>query len=97
MTNAQTEQREAVFALSCGVCEVCGKPLADGYPQGAHKIANTKANRAKWGSAIIDNPLNMSAVCGLRCNDKCNIGNNLGKCWELVRLIAEKETGKYEQ
>ncbi|MGP1459925.1 MAG: hypothetical protein ACTTKL_11585, partial [Treponema sp.] len=59
--------------------------------QGAHRIANTKANRARWGSFIIDSPLNIAAVCSLRCNDACNIGGNYGECLALAEKIINKE------
>lgn len=95
MNETQKWQRSVVYASSGGVCEVCGKPLLDGQRQGAHRIANTKANRIKWGSVIIDHPLNMAATCSLGCNSQCNIGQNPGKCWELVLKIAERELKKY--
>ena len=41
------KQRRYALAISGGVCEVCGRPLRDGQPQGAHRIGNTKANRAE--------------------------------------------------
>lgn len=39
MTEAQREQRRYALAISGGVCEVCGRPLRDGQPQGAHILA----------------------------------------------------------
>ena len=47
MNLAQMEQRQIQLAKSGGVCEVCGKTLTPSTWQGAHRIANTKANRAK--------------------------------------------------
>ena len=37
MTDSQKEQRRTALAWSGGVCEVCGRPLRDGQPQGAHR------------------------------------------------------------
>lgn len=95
MTEAEKKQRSLVYATSGGVCEICGRPLVDGQPQGAHRIANTKTNRFLWGANIIDHPLNMAATCSLSCNQAANIGQNPGKCWELVKKIVETELRKY--
>lgn len=93
MTEAQEEQRKIRLAMSGGVCEVCGKPLTK--MQGAHRIANTETNRRKWGSFIIDHPLNIKIVCSLACNHVCNIGYNPGECLRLVKEIAEYELRKF--
>lgn len=95
MTSVQKNQRETALACAGGVCEVCGKPLG-AHAQGAHKIANTIANRKKWGSMIIDHPLNIVMVCSLFCNDACNIGNNPRNCLSLVKRIADYEIEKLE-
>jgi hypothetical protein len=97
MTDKQKYQREEALTISNGVCAVCGEPLNSGAPQAAHFIANTKSNRAKWGSFIIDHPLNVCYVESLRCNSKCNIGNNPGKCLQLVLKIVTRELEKYER
>lgn len=80
-----------------GVCEVCGKTLTPSTWQGAHRIANTEANRRKWGSWVIDHPLNIKIVCSLACNHICNIGYNPGECLRLVREIVEKELRKFPE
>jgi hypothetical protein len=95
MTEAQKEQRQIRLAMSGGVCEVCGKALTPSTWQGAHRIANTETNRKKWGSFIIDHPLNIKIVCSLACNHVCNIGYNPGECLRLVKEIAERELQKF--
>lgn len=95
MTEIEIEQRQIAMYRNGSFCEVCGKPLT--AMQGAHRIANSKANRAKWGSQIIDHPLNIAIVCSLKCNDACTIGNNPGACWQLVKLIAQQESIKFER
>lgn len=95
MTEAEKKQRSLVYATSGGVCEICGRPLVDGQPQGAHRIANTKTNRFLWGANVIDHPLNMAATCSLSCNQAANIGQNPGECWKLVKKIVETELRKY--
>ena len=95
MTDAEITQRQIALATCGGVCEVCGKTLTTSTWQGAHRIANTKPNRAKWGDFIIDHPENIAIVCSLACNQTCNIGNNPGECLRLVKRIVEKELRKY--
>jgi hypothetical protein len=94
MTEAEKKQRQIALASSGGVCEVCQKPLSK--MQGAHRIANTKTNRAKWGNWIIDHPMNIAIVCSLECNHLCNIGFNPGECLKLIKKIVDKEIKKYE-
>ena len=94
MTEAEKTQRLTALSTCGGVCEVCGKPLSNW--QGAHRIANTKANRKKWGDVIIDHPLNIAIVCSLKCNDKCNIGNKPGDCYRLALKIITKELGGFD-
>ena len=60
MNEAERRQRVEALSVCGGVCEVCGKTLTAGTWQGAHRIANTKPNRAKWGNFIIDHPMNIS-------------------------------------
>lgn len=93
MTETEEIQRKIALASSGGVCEVCGKVLTTW--QGAHRIANTKINRKKWGDFVIDHPLNIAIVCSLPCNDKCNIGNNPGKCFELIEKIIQREKKRF--
>ena len=91
MTKKEIATRAYVLAVSSGICEVCGAPLDRATWQAAHRIANTKSNRAKWGSFIIDSPMNIAAVCSLRCNDACNIGGNYGECLALAEKVICKE------
>lgn len=91
MNEAEQWQRQKALASSGGVCEVCGKTLTPSTWQGAHRIANTKPNRAKWGSWIIDHPLNIAIVCSLACNHVCNIGYDPGAYLDLIQKILDKE------
>ena len=96
MTEAQREQRRYALAISGGVCEVCGRPLRDGQPQGAHRIGNTKANRAKYGDLVIDHPLNIGYTCSLKCNGALDISMNPAACIQLCKRIYNREALKYE-
>ncbi|WP_449190085.1 hypothetical protein [Treponema lecithinolyticum] len=96
MTEQQKQQRQYALTTSCGVCAVCGKSLNTANAQGAHRIANTQANRKKWGSLIIDHPLNVAMVCSLKCNDACNIGYRPYEALRLAFTILGAEMRKYE-
>ncbi len=95
MTGAEENQRRQALAVCGGVCEVCGETLTNSTWQGAHRIANTKANRIKWGSWIIDHPMNIAIVCSLKCNHVCNIGYNPGECLRLVQKIVAHELKRF--
>ena len=95
-TEAQREQRRYALAISGGVCEVCGRPLRDGQPQGAHRIGNTKANRAKYGDMVIDHPFNVGYTCSLKCNAALDISRNPAECIKLCKRIYTREALKYE-
>ena len=96
MTEAQKRQREYALAISGGLCEVCGRPLNDGQPQGAHRIGNTKANREKYGALVIDHPLNIGYTCSLRCNAALDISADKHECIKLCKNIYKRELLKYE-
>ena len=96
MTETQREQRRYALAISGGVCEVCGRPLRDGQPQGAHRIGNTKANRQKYGDFVIDHPFNIGMTCSLKCNGVLDISKNPAACIQLCKSIYACEAMKYE-
>ena len=69
-------QRQYALTVSGGRCEVCGKPLSSGQPQASHRIGQTKENYRKYGSYIINHPLNVGYCCSLKCNGKLDISYN---------------------
>ena len=95
MTEQQEKQRRYALAKSSGVCEVCKKSLLYGALQGAHRIGNTKANRAKYGN-FVDHILNIGMTCSLRCNSALDISRNEGACIALCKAIYEREALKYQ-
>lgn len=95
MTQAQEEQRRYALATSGGVCEVCGRPLADGQPQGAHRIGNTRANRAKYGDFVIDHRQNIGYTCSLACNGRLDISGDTGAVIRLCARIYKLEAQIY--
>ena len=95
MTEEQEEQRRYALAISGGVCEVCSAPLGP-HAQGAHRIGNTKANRAKYGDFVIDHRYNIGYACSLKCNSMLDISGNTGACIALCKRIYAAEAQKYE-
>ena len=87
MKETEIQQRRYALAISGGVCEVCGKPLNDGQPQGAHRIGNTKANREKYGAFVVDHIFNIGYTCSLKCNAALDISRNPADCIKLCKKI----------
>ena len=96
MTEAEKTQRRYALAISGGICEVCGAPLLDGQPQGAHRIGNTKVNRERYGAFVIDQPLNIGYTCSLKCNSALDISHDTGAVIRLIKKIYTIEAQKYE-
>ena len=94
----ETEKKQRVTALSrCGgKCANCGKPV-DQYaaPQYAHRLSNSKKNRAKYGSFFIDHTLNGEYVCSLKCNDALLIDNKPNKILMLLADIIIYESKRF--
>jgi hypothetical protein len=64
------EKRQMLFEAADWCCCVCGKPLRSGVPQLAHRVIRSKYHVKTYGSAIIDNSLNLVPVCSLNCNSR---------------------------
>lgn len=91
MTESQTSQRLKAMGRSNGLCPVCGRPLAQGQMQYAHKIGNTEVNRKKYGSFFIDSTYNGELVCSLGCNASLDVGKSKGKILDTLADILIKE------
>lgn len=84
------DERVAIFERDNYRCQNCQKSVfSKGTPQLAHRIANTVANRKKYGDCVIDHPLNRVATCTLYCNGKMNIGNKPREAEELADKIRD--------
>lgn len=83
------EERLAIHTRDLGICRSCGRPVGVNSFQVAHRIANTVANRKRYGAEIIDHPLNKATTHAGRCNDAMNCGFNPEKCREIVEAIRE--------
>ena len=71
------------------ICGYCGKYIGHSGCV-ADRISQSKNNRKKHGSDIIDHPYNKVYTCITnKCNDKYNIGNNPNKANKLIELIIK--------
>jgi len=66
-------KRQEVFDRQGGRCFICGTPLAFHGFQLAHRIPQRKWCIERWGKAVIDHPMNVAGVCGLRCNARAQL------------------------
>jgi hypothetical protein len=87
------EERIAIYARDHGRCQCgCKEPVAFDAFEMAHRIANTKANRRRWGDAVIDSPLNR-CVALREHNSRLNIGGRPMECAALAaRIYATSST-----
>jgi hypothetical protein len=86
MTQKQIEQYEIRYQLDNWICKGCYEKAT----QIAHRIAQSKVNRKKYGNEIIDHNINLVSSCQ-ECNDSFNIGMNPGKTERLVEFIKENK------
>ena len=91
MNSNQRDQREKALCRSNGICPVCGRPLAQGQMQYAHKIGNTEVNRKKYGTFFIDSTYNGELVCSLGCNSSVDVGKSKGRILDTLADILLKE------
>ena len=85
------DERNEIFRRDRWMCQNCGRHvMIHGTAQLAHLIAQTKANRKKFGNCVIDHPLNRVATCCLYCNGRMNLGNNPVKANELADKIRDE-------
>lgn len=96
MTKGQIEQRKIALSRCNSVCAVCGKSIkAYNTPQYAHKLSNSKKNRAKYGAFIVDHTLNGEYVCSLKCNSALLIDNKPRAILMLLADIVTYEIKKF--
>lgn len=85
MIKLKDSVRFEVYTRDRYTCQHCGRPAE----QIAHRIANTKANAAAYGRAVINHPFNLAASCA-KCNDSFNVGNKP----EIAKKLAELTKSK---
>jgi hypothetical protein len=85
------DERELLYARDGGKCMACHKPVAFDDFEVAHLIANTIANRKRWGSRIIDSVYNKVITHRGACNSKMNCANKLNECQKIIDLVEGKK------
>jgi hypothetical protein len=86
------DEREAIYIRDGCRCQTClGAVPFDGFEL-AHRIANTKANRKRWGDRVIDSPHNRVVTHPGRCNSRQNIGGNPQACLALIERMNNENT-----
>ena len=81
------EERIRIYNRDGGRCQCgCNTPVAFDAFEMAHRIANTKANRRRWGAVVIDSPLNR-CVALREHNSRLNIGGRPMECAALAARI----------
>ena len=88
MTTLEQEKRLQIFIKSGWECDHCGGYLNRySTPQLGHRISQTKYNIKKYGKDIIHHPLNMKAVCSIKCNSAVAIGKSMSE--QINSLVNE--------
>lgn len=93
MTTKESDKLRELYLEYNYQCFVCGGRAT----QRAHIIGNTKANRKKYGSDVIDNTLNWLLACSLRCNSLIDIGKNEIFCHAIATVIKSDDYGYFEK
>jgi hypothetical protein len=83
------EERDEMYYAARGICASCSEPINYSSFEIAHKIANTLANRKRYGDAVIDSRHNKAVTHRGSCNSRQNCGNNPGLCAEIVKKVME--------
>jgi len=89
----QDEERLRIYARDHGICQACGEPVDVNAFEIAHRIANTIANRKRYGNEVIDHPLNKATTHPGRCNDAMNCGFRPDECRRIVDAIERSKDG----
>ena len=89
------EQRLELFRAVNWTCPVCGEPLAkQGTAQLAHRVPRRESMLMKWGSGVINSPLNMVPVDSLKCNALVSLGTVGNDYMALLERIVRIQTGR---
>jgi len=81
------EARLSIYARDRGVCRTCARPVAVDAFEVAHLIADTVANRKRWGDAVVDDARNKATTHRGACNSAQNIGFDPERAKALAALI----------
>jgi hypothetical protein len=85
------DERIAIFERDGWTCQYCGNSVHRfASPQLAHLIADTIANRKRYGNCVIDHPKNRASTCSLYCNGMKNIGMKTAQANKLADEIRDE-------
>lgn len=84
------EERLAIYARDCGICQYCGRPVDINSFTVAHRIARTKAMLKKYGREVIEHPLNKATTHPGVCNDLIQCTNKPVAREDLVQIIRAR-------
>lgn len=84
------EQRLTIYYRDKGICRFCNKPVTIHEFQISHIIANAKWARKKYGSCVIDHPMNKACTHPGRCNDGMLITFRTAEAEELADKIRDE-------
>lgn len=89
------DKRLELFRAVNWTCVACGEPLAKhSTAQLAHRVPKRESMLMKWGSEVINSPLNMVPVCSLPCNDAVSLGTVGLPAKALLERIVRINTGR---
>lgn len=89
------DERAAIYRRDHARCQACGHLVAVDSFELAHRIADSVAMRKKYGSAIIDHPLNRCVTHRGACNSAVLVTHNPVAREALVdRIFAEIDKEK---
>jgi hypothetical protein len=89
------EQRWDIYSRDHGRCQSCGELVPYDCFEVAHRIADTKANRKRWGDTVVDHIMNKATTHSGKCNSAQNCGYNPVQSAALAHLITQVEEIKH--
>ena len=84
------EERLELYKRDKGICQYCKKPVSINEFEVSHIIADAKWARKKYGTCVIDHPMNKACTHRGRCNDGMLITFNPVKANELADKISNE-------
>lgn len=84
------EERLAIYARDCGICQYCGRPVDINSFTVAHRVARTRAMLKKYGREVIEHPLNKATTHPGACNDLIQCTNKPVAREDLVQIIRAR-------
>lgn len=84
------DERIFIYERDGGMCRYCHKPVSFQEFECAHIIADAKWARKKYGSCVIDHPMNKACTHPGRCNDGMLITFKTAQANQLADKIRDE-------